>query len=640
VRINGSPGTVIGVMPQGFGFPESQQVWTNLRLDPLRSERGQGQGLSVFGRLKPGVPAARARSEIVAVARALAAEHPLTNKDIAAVVLPINDRFIEKPVRGLLYTMLGACLFVLLIACTNVASLMVARASRRTREIAIRSALGAKRGRIVAQLLAESLLLSLCGAGLGVLLAREGVRLFNAAIVDTNPPFWFHIGIDPVALAFALGTTLVAAVLSGLVPALQASRTDITEVLKDEGRGSSSLKVGLFTRVVVIAEVAVSCLLLVAAGLMIHSVVRSRTMDLGMDPRGVMTARVALFDTAYPDVASRAAFFERVLDGVRRDPAVAAAAAGDSLPGNGAGDARYEMPGKSYPEDKDRPLAHVVQASPGYLGALGIRLLAGRDFGPQDTAASPPVAIVNRSFATREWPGQDPLGRQVRVAAEPGGKPKPWSTVVGVADDAMLSLQGHDEVGPQGFYTPLAQDPPRFVSLVVRGRQGDPHALLQPLRAVVGGVDPDQPLYFAYTMDEVLDKARFFSNLFGALFAIFGASALVLASVGIYGVISFSVQQRTQEIGIRMALGAHRRTVLRLILGRGMLQLGIGLACGLIAAWPVSRLLAVALVGVQPNDPATFAVVAAVLTTVAFFACWIPANRAADTDPLVAIRYD
>jgi predicted permease len=374
---------------------------------------------------------------------------------------------------------------------------------------------------------------------------------------------------------------------------------------------------------------------------MIHSILRTQTKDLGIEAQGLLTARIALFESAYPDSAARAAFFEKLLNRLREHPGAAAFAAVDSLPGSGSGAYRYAASGKSYPELKDQPLAHVAHVSPGFFSVFGVPVVAGRDFGPVDTAASQPVVIVNRSFAQKEWPGQDPLGRQIRLAAEPGAKENPWRTVIGVVGDAqMASLGGGDPLGPQGFYLPIAQDCPMRVSVIVRTRQGSPLTFTEPLRSLVTGLDRDLPLYFVMSMEQALAKARFFSNLLGSMFAIFGVSALLLASVGIYGVISFSVAQRKQEIGIRMALGARKLAVLGLILSRGLTQLAAGLALGLLAAWPAANLLAGALVGVDAHDPATFGLVVAVLTLVAALACWIPAQRAAGTDPLVAIRYD
>jgi predicted permease len=387
--------------------------------------------------------------------------------------------------------------------------------------------------------------------------------------------------------------------------------------------------------------VAFSCLLLVGSGLMIHSVIRMRTMDLGIETHGLLTARVALFEASYPDAASRVAFFDKLIGRLREHPNVDRIAAGDVLPANGSGVTRYTPSGKSFAVEKDQPQAHIAGVTPGYFQVFGVPVISGRDFSSVDTAAGQPVAIVNRSFAEKEWPGQDALGRQIRVASEPGGKPKPWRTVVGVVADAqMAGLGGGDDTGPEGFYVPLAQDCPLRVSLIVHPRQGAPLAFTETLRGAVTDLDRDLPLYFVLSMDEVLTQARFFPNLFGSLFAIFGVSALLLAAVGIYGVISFTVSQRTQEIGIRMALGAGRQTVLRLILRRGMLQLAAGLTLGLLLAWPATRLIAAVLVGIDPHDPLTYGTVIAVLTLVAFLACWIPAQRAAGTDPLVAIRYD
>lgn len=643
VRVNGEAGTIVGVMPQGFAFPISQEIWVPLRTDPLKTPRGKDPTLEVYGRLRDGVSLEQARAELQGITKALAVEFPQTNEGRGAVVKPYTEEFVgEEPAR-LLYTMLGACLFVLLLACTNVASLMMARASKRTREIAIRSALGAARRQLIGQLLIESLLLSLVGAALGVFLAWLGVRGFNAAIVDSDPPFWIHIAIDPVALLFTLGAAMLAGLVSGLVPAFQASRTDVNEVLKDEGRGSSSLRLGAFTRIVVILEMAISCVLLVGAGLMIQNVLRMGGR-VEVETASLFTARVALFDSMYPEEGERVRFFDNLLTRLREDPGTRAAAISTYLPGTGTWRAPFALEGAAYPKQEDHPRAHIAWVSPGFFETLGAKLIQGRDFNLQDDKDNLQVVIVNRSFAQKLWPGQDPLGRRIRVAdetdTEPGAKPKPWRTVVGVVPDlGMVSLQD-DEPELEGFYIPVSQDCPSFATMVVRTRDTNPLAFTDRARSHVSALNPDLPVYFVYSLQQVVEKAGFFSTLFATLFAIFGVAALVLASVGIYGVIAFSVQQRTQEIGIRMALGARQGSVLGLILRQGMVQLLFGLGLGLLMAWPTAKLLGNFLVGVKPHDPATFLGVCAVLAAVALLACWVPAQRASRTDPLVAIRYD
>ena len=638
VRINGEPGTIVGVMPQGFEFPESQEVWVPLRPDPLRVQRGQGDTLEVLGRLRDGVTLEAARTEMERIAQALAAEHPKTNEGRGAVVKPWIEEEMGPEIAGLLWTMLGACLAVLLIACANVASLMTAKASRRTREIAIRSALGASRSRVVVQLLVESLVVAGLGAVSGVLLARWAIQIFNSVIAETDPPFWIRIAVDLPALLFAFGTTLVAAVVSGLMPALQASRTDLNEVLKDEGRGSSSFRLGWMSRVVVVGEVAFSCILLVSAGLMIKSVVNIQKLDLGFDPGGLFTARVALFESSYPEEARRVRFVEELRERLAAQPGVASVAAMTSFPGLGSWIETYEVEGRTYPDERDLPRANTSRITPESFATFGVRLLAGRNFGRLDTLESLPVVIVNKSFAERVWPGEDPLGKRIRLRTGEDA-PEPWRTVVGVAPD--LQMQGLNNEGrPEGFYLPLSQACPGFFNLVIKTRNGDPLALTAMVRDQVKAMDEDLPIYFVRSMEESLARASFFPNLFGSLFAIFGLAALLLASVGIYGVIAFSILQRTQEIGIRMALGAQRESVFRMILRQGMLQLLVGLSVGLAVAVPAANLLAGFLFQVEPRDPATFAIVSGLLAAVALLACWIPAQRAMQTDPLVAIRYD
>jgi predicted permease len=640
VRINGEPGTIAGVLPAGFGFPLSAEVWVPMRLDPLRIPRGDGQTLQGIGRLRDGVTLESARADLAGIATALAAEHPQTNKGRTVLVRPWLESALSPAIAQLLWVMLGACAFVLLIACANVASLTLARAARRTREIAIRAALGAGRRRLAGQILLESLLLAAFGAVLGVLLAALGVKLFNLAIAGSNPPFWMRIAVDPAALLFTLGATLAAGLLAGLAPALQASRADLGEVLKDEGRGSSSRRLGRFSRWIVVGEVAFSCLLLVGTGLMVRSVVRLKTLDLGFATARLFTGRVSLAPATHPQEADRLTFFDGVLRRLESQPDVAAVAITTHLPGSFSAISTYHPEGRTYPSERDLPAAHVAMVSPSYFDVLGVRPLAGRTFGSQDTASSLPVVIVNRAFAAEAWPGKDPLGRRVRLEDENGEHTTPWRTVVGIVPD--LHMGGMDDVQgwPEGVYLPLAQRTPDTVTLLARTHTADPLTLTAGVRGQVAALDPDLPVYRVRSMDEELEHNRFFPNLFASLFAVFGIAALALAAVGIYGVLAASVQQRTQEIGIRMALGAQRGGVLRLILRRGMGQLLAGLAAGLVGAFFVSHLLESFLSGIRPRDPLTFLLVALVLAAVAFVACWIPARRAMRTDPLIAIRYD
>ncbi len=639
IRANGRPATIVGVMPPGFAFPFRQRVWVSLKLDLARAPRGKAEPLGIYGRLKPGVSRARAQAEMSAIAHDLAREYPSTNRNVGARVQSFVEAVIGPNAMGMLLVMLGFGVVVLLIACANVASLMVARASTRTRELAIRSALGAGRRRVMLQILLESLLLAAVGAVVGVGLAQVGVSLFNAALtsnVDNAPPYWMHIAVDGPALAFTLLLTLLAGICCGLLPALQVSRADVNEILKDEGRGTTSLRIGWFSRVLVVGELAVCTMLLVGAGLMVRSVAKLQDLKLGFDGRELLTVRIALFDSQYPEDASRAAFFAELLRRLSAQPGVAGAAATSSLPTNGAMDDHYAVAGRSYPRPEERPTAYQASISPGYFETLGTRILAGRDFASTDRAGTVPVVVVNRSFAAREWPRESPLGRRIRLGNDPK---EPWRTVVGVVPDLKMEGISNGAESPAGLYLPIAQQPPRFCSIVVR-THGAPMALVPMVRREVAALDRDLPIYFVRSMRQVVEQNGFYLNLFGYVFGILGAAALVLASVGIYGVISFSVAQRTQEIGVRMALGARQSSVLGMILRQGAVQLAVGLAIGLGLAVAASRPLGTLLLDVEPTDPATFASVALVLCGVALAASYLPALRASRVDPLVAIHYN
>jgi len=635
LRVNGRPATVVGVMPDGFNYPSSTVIWVPLQQDVLRLERGQGTWLTPVGRLKPGLTMDEAQAEFVGLAKRQEELYPDTNKNATARVWPFVDRFLGPEVTNTLYTMLGAVFGVMLIACANVANLLLARTAVRAKEIAVRTALGASRRRVVTQLLAESFLLAVVGTALGLAFAYVGIDLFNRSIVDTDPPFWIDIRLDPAVLLFTAGLTLVATVASGLFPALQASRADVNEILKDESRGSSSLRMGRMSRALVVAEIAVSCGLLVASGLAIKSIVLLKTTDYGFATDTVFTARLGLFESDYPDEAARARFFEDLLRRLRSIPGGQAATITANLPSSGSDGVNLEVEGRTYADDKDYPPTRRVAAAPGFFDTFGRKIVRGRDFTDADGFDAPKVAIVNERFAAKFFEGEDPIGRHIRAHQRDGEAP--WITVVGVAPDMYVG--GLENREPAGYYVPLAQNPPRFASLAVRAA-GAPMTLTSAVRDEVAAVDADLPLYWVRTMRQTIDENNWHYQVFGSLFMAFGFAAMFLATVGLYGVMSFAVSRRTQEIGVRMALGASGRNVLRLVLRQGLWQIGIGLLIGIALAAGLSRLLTVLLFGVQPWDPGVFATVLAALAAAALLACVVPARRAMRVDPMVALRYE
>lgn len=634
-RVNGEETTIIGVMPKGFAFPISEDVWLPLRLDPLRIERGEGTTLEVFGRLRDGVTVDQVAAEFASIAKRLELEYPETNEGVGTVIKPYTEEYIgEEPTR-LLFTMFAAVILVLLMACANVANLLLARAVVRTKEVAVRAALGASRTQVILQLLAEALVLSGVGAAIGLGLAWLGVRLFNNAIVSTQPPFWIDIQIDAIAIAFVAGIAVLSAVIAGIVPALQATGTRVHEVLKDESRGSSSLRLGRLSRGLVVAEIALSVGLLVAAGLMIKSVANLRNIDFGFALEDVFTARLGLFETDYPDDASRVRFSEALFRRLESVPGARSVALTSSLPGMGSGRARFAVEGQAYAAEADYPMMRRIVASPNLFATFGVSLLEGRDFRWSDNEAAMPVAIVNQPFARKFFPGESPLGRRVRIGT--ADTDAPWLTIVGVAPD--LHMGGVDNEDPEGLYVPLPQDPLRFMSIAVRA-EGNPMALAPVVRDEVATIDRDLPIYWVWTMADAIARGTWFYRVFGTIFVIFGAVALFLASVGLYSVTAFSVSRRTQEVGIRMALGAKGSDVLKLVFRQGAVQLALGLGIGLALAAALSRGLEVVLFRTEPWDPTIFLAIVLVLVLTSVAASIVPARRATRIDPMVALRYE
>ena len=635
VRLNGAAHQVVGVMEEGFRFPINHDLWTNLNLDPDLYERGDGRTLEVFGRLKEGVSVAEARADLAAVAAGLADRFPESNEAVGVMVKPYGEEFIGEEAVTLLGVMLAAVFGVLLIACANVANLLLARSATRSKEVAVRSALGAGRFAIIRQILVEVLVLALVGAVLGTLLAAVGVQLFNASIGGTNPPYWLDIRIDFPVLAFVGLVTLIGTLAAGLLPALRSSGEGLGEVLKDSSRGSSSLRMGRLSRVLVVTEIALSCGLLVASGLMIKTVINLSNTDFGIQQERVLTSRVVLPAQTYEETADRRRFFDELDARISALPGVEAAALGSGLPVEGSWRMDFELEGEAPADPDEKRSTRFVQVTPGYFDVFSVKVLSGRTFTAADREGNLPVALVNRSFAASHFPETDPVGKRIRI--EDDGAGDPWRTIVGVVPD--LFVDGPQNEFPQGVYIPLAQGDARGVRLIQR-TAGPPLNLIPLLARTVEGLDRDLPVFEAKSMDDLIYQQTWFYGVFGTLFMVFGLSALFLASVGLYGVMAFSVSRRTHEVGIRMALGAKASQVLGMVLRQGGWQIGIGIVLGLALASLITRSLEFILFEVNPWDPVVFTGIVAVLAVTGLLACWVPARRAARLSPVEALRQE
>jgi len=638
--INGEQATIVGVMGEGFMFPVSQLLWLPERRRAIDFQRGAPGTpfLQAFARLGSEASIDRANLEMSLVAAGIAEAHPETNENIGIRVQPFADLFIGDEPRRLLFVMLGGVFCVLLIACANVANLLLGQAALRSKEIAVRSALGASRSRVIMQFLTEPLALALAGAVLGVGIAWMGIRLFERALVATEPPFWLDFGIDGRVLLFVLAITLFATLVSGLLPAIRASGGDTNETLKDDSRGASSFRGGRLTKILVVSEVSLSVVLLVAAGLMIRSVTELASIDFGFRTDDIFTARLGLpeADQGYSEVATRIRFFEEVETRLAADPSVRAVALTSSLPGFWAPSNRSTIEGREYATPTDHPFVHTSVITPAFFSMLGVEPDQGRVFGAEDREDGVPVAIVNRSLVDLHFPDGNAIGSRIRLGGAEGVDP--WLTIVGIVPDLfMAGVQNED---PAGLYTPLAQSSNvRFMSIAARA-SGPAAALTPRVREAVDAADPDIPIYWVRTLAEGIQQENWFFRVFGGLFTVMGAAALFLAAIGLYGVMSFSVSRRTREMGVRMALGAQREDVIRLIMRQGAWQLAIGIVIGLAGAWATSTLLTNFLFGVGPRDPLTFVGTITVLAAVGLLASWVPARRATRVDPLVAIRDD
>jgi len=648
LRVNGESMTVIGVMPPGFRFPFNQEIWLTYRGRWEGLPRGQTQYVQPYGHLRAGVTMAAASEEVAMIAARIADEFPDTNEGTTAKVTPYTERYMPAEITAVLWLMLGATIGVMLIGCANVANLLLARAALRTRDVAIRTAMGASRVRVMRQLLTEALVLGVLGGVVGLVIAVVGTDFFNGAVANIEKPYWIDMRTDALALLFTAGITLVAAMTAGTLPALRASGAAVGDVLRDESRGSSGLRIGRMSGVLVIGELAVSCALLIAAGFMVQSIVNTQTMELGFEPDGLMTARVGLFETEYPTRDDRQQFFRELYTRLNALPEVRSAALTTHLPATGTGRPSFAIEGESYATDADYPRANVSQVTAGYFATMEAELMAGREFrfaesfwSSETAGEAELVAIVNRSFVDRFLPDDDPIGRRLRFGTSESESP--WMRIVGVVPDQYVGGGvggiGNDQVPPEQIYYPFAYSDLRFTSMVLRA-EGPADGLAAEARRVVSGIDPNLPIYFVMPMSEVLADASWAISLFGSLFAIFGVAALFLAAVGLYGVVSFSVAQRRREMGVRMALGAETRDILGIVFRRVGWQLGIGLTIGVGLAYALSGPLRFVMFGVETTDVSVYAVVVVALAATGLLATFLPANRATRVDPVTALRPD
>ncbi len=640
VRVNGEAAEIIGVMPDGFRFPFMEDVWVTDRQDPDALARRDGNYVEVFGRLKPGVTMATAQAELDRLGSTLERRFPEENAGVTFDLIPYAERYMPSQITAVLWLMLGATFGVLLIACANVANLLLARASLRTREVAIRTAMGADRGRVIRQLLAEALVLAMVGGAVGVVLAWIGIDVFNQQLQGIQHPYWIDIRLDPPALLFALGVTLVASVAAGTIPAIRASGVGVGEILKDEGRGSSSFRLGRFSTALVVGEIAVSCALLITAGFMIESVVNLKNVDLGFDPDRLLTGRVGLFQADYPDTPDREQFFQTLQERLSAEPGVTSAALATSLPALGASRWTVSVEGESYPSERDYPVTNGSAITAGFFRTLDVPLLRGRELTTSEAWESDdPVAVVNESFVREVLHGREALGTRVRLGGD--DSEGPWMRIVGVVPDLHVGGGiggiGDDEVDPEQLYVPAAVVDPRFLSAVV-STEGPPSTLAPRMREIVADLDPNLPIYDVGTVSEAIQQATWAFGMFGSLFTIFGIAALFMAAVGLYGVMSFSVAQRRQEMGVRMALGAKASDILRMVLRRGGTQLAIGVGIGLLLGYAMGRPLSVMTYDVKLADPRLYAMIVLTLALAGLAACMVPARAATRTDPVEAMR--
>jgi predicted permease len=636
ITLNGLARTVIGVMPEGFNYPRGAEILAPIAITPEMAGNRQFHTYLVVGRLKPNVSLPQAQGDLETIAGRLSTEYAETNTGWGVVTYPLIEDTVRSYKTAVL-VMMAAVGLVLLIVCANVANLMLARAAGRQKEMALRAALGASRWQLIRQLLTESILLAVVGGALGVLLANWGVdllRTLNPGDAARFTPGWNRLGVNLPVLGFNLGLSLLSGMLFGLAPAWQISKTDLNEGLKESSRQTSSGSHRL-RGLLVISEVALSLMLLVSAGLLMRTFLALLKTDPGFNPESVLTMTLSLPSAKYKEEPQRVAFYQELIRRVEALPGVESAAAINKLPLGGSNSSNpFLIEGIPDPPPGQEFVGRNRACTPNYFHTMGIPVIKGRAFTEQDKAGSPPVIIVNETLAQKFWPNADPIGKRMRIAGPISEYP--WAQVVGVVKDVKHELNIPIS---EDYYLPHAQDVWSSMVLVARTRV-EPMALAADIRQQVWSLDKDQPVFKVRTMEEVRSSSVSLYSFSSVSLGVFAGIALLLAAIGIYGVMSYAVTQRTQEIGIRMALGARAADVLKLVVRNGMSLALIGVLAGLAGAYAATRLLASLLFGVTPTDLMTFASVTVGLLVVALLACYIPARRATKVDPLVALRYE
>lgn len=642
LKVSGSAATIVGVMPEGMKFADNPGAELWLPFVPTDAQMTREvRPLSVFGRLAAGVSKEQASAEIDGIAQRIIAAHPSQKKNVVGgQVETLLERFLNGAAPRMFVVIMGAVIFVLLIACANVANLLLSRAIYRSREVAVRYSLGATRWRIVRQLLIESIVLASLGGLAGLALAALGVRAFDAAIHATGAPYWLRFTIDYRVLFYVAATCVATGVLFGLAPALQVSRENPHDTLKEGARGAAGhRRAGRLGGIMVVSELALTIVLLCGAGLMVRSFIALYSVPPGFAVAGLARMQMQLPPSNYPTPDARRRFFDQLLPRLEAIPGIQSVAITTAVPPLDHEEWRVIIAGSPHVDDDRRPFVSTVAVSPQYFGTLGVGVARGRGIAAIDSAAGTANVVINQMMADRFFPGEDPIGRQLRFVPRldaPDAPPQPWRTIVGVVP-TFLQGSDNDAFRNAVVYLPFLNTPDRVSSVMVRSSL-PPVSVMAAVRSAVQAIDADQPVFSIETLEHVLANERSIYRIFATLFGVLASIGLVLSAIGVYGVIAYAVTQRTQEIGLRMAVGAGRWDVSWLFLRKGLVQLALALVIGLPAAVGLGAIAQFRLVEIEPNDPITIVTITIVLVVVALTACVVPARKASRVDPVIALR--